>query len=316
MSEIIIKPLEWEDIGSGFSRARAPLFGNIRVEKYGTRFTTCYSVPGYANTFAEGDFSTADEAKAACEAEYQKHIRAALDTSSHAQLQDETREIAGLRETLTNSISLLDQYFSTFGEMSGANQADIEDYRAVLSSPMTREGKPVVYVSGKQLPHNPEHAYIACRLQAEGNFDTPLFASSHAHLTEETRRQREEIAGLPTLPKLPRYSQSAFPHGFHELWTEKQMRDYARETAAFWRSDVVEKAAQIAERYGADPWIARDIRALASPVIASGEEKTAIADQIIGQIEALFPDWRAYRDLIDCIECTLHRLRAEGAHHG
>ncbi|SCB30741.1 hypothetical protein [Rhizobium lusitanum] len=33
------------------------------------------------------------------------------------------------------------------------------------------------------------------------------------------------------------------------------------------------------------------------------------ANQIIGQIEELFPDWRSYRDLIDCIECTLHELR-------
>jgi hypothetical protein len=74
----IIKPLEWEDIGSGFSRARAPLFGNIRVEKYGARFNTCYSLPGYADTFAEGDFSTAEDAKAACEAEYQRRMLSAL----------------------------------------------------------------------------------------------------------------------------------------------------------------------------------------------------------------------------------------------
>jgi len=36
------------------------------------------------------------------------------------------------------------------------------------------------------------------------------------------------------------------------------------------------------------------------------------ADQIIAQIEALFPNWQSYRDLVDCIECTLHRLKAEG----
>lgn len=33
------------------------------------------------------------------------------------------------------------------------------------------------------------------------------------------------------------------------------------------------------------------------------------ADQIIGQIEELFPNWRAYRDLVDCITCELHELR-------
>lgn len=37
------------------------------------------------------------------------------------------------------------------------------------------------------------------------------------------------------------------------------------------------------------------------------------ADQIIAQIEALFPDWRSYRDLVDCIECTIHRLK-ENSH--
>jgi hypothetical protein len=35
------------------------------------------------------------------------------------------------------------------------------------------------------------------------------------------------------------------------------------------------------------------------------------ADQIISQIEELFPNWRSYRDLVDCIECTLHDLRKD-----
>ena len=35
------------------------------------------------------------------------------------------------------------------------------------------------------------------------------------------------------------------------------------------------------------------------------------ADQIISQIEQLFPNWRSYRDLVDCIECTLHDLRKD-----
>jgi hypothetical protein len=40
-------------------------------------------------------------------------------------------------------------------------------------------------------------------------------------------------------------------------------------------------------------------------------ERLRGADQIVDKIEALFPDWRAYRDLVDCIECTLYRLRKE-----
>lgn len=34
--------------------------------------------------------------------------------------------------------------------------------------------------------------------------------------------------------------------------------------ASFWRDDALEQAAIIAERYSADPWIARDIRAMQS----------------------------------------------------
>ncbi|KQS90330.1 hypothetical protein [Rhizobium sp. Leaf386] len=73
-----IKPLEWGKLGPGFYRAKAPLFGNIRIEKYGPKFTTCYSVPGYSNVFAEGEFSTVREAKAAAETEYQSRMFAAL----------------------------------------------------------------------------------------------------------------------------------------------------------------------------------------------------------------------------------------------
>jgi len=48
----------------------------------------------------------------------------------------------------------------------------------------------------------------------------------------------------------------------------------------------------------------------------SGKPADPIADQIIGQIEERFSNWRSYRDLIDCIDCTLHQLRAQpqGAH--
>jgi hypothetical protein len=35
------------------------------------------------------------------------------------------------------------------------------------------------------------------------------------------------------------------------------------------------------------------------------------ADQIISQIETLFPDWRSYTDIVDCIECTLQRMQHE-----
>lgn len=55
-----------------------------------------------------------------------------------------------------------------------------------------------------------------------------------------------------------------------------------------------------------------DLRAALStaPATADGwRTQGAVADQIIGQIEERFPNWRSYRDLIDCIDCTLAELR-------
>ena len=33
------------------------------------------------------------------------------------------------------------------------------------------------------------------------------------------------------------------------------------------------------------------------------------SEEMICLVEARFPFWRSYRDLIDCIDCTLHELR-------
>ncbi len=35
------------------------------------------------------------------------------------------------------------------------------------------------------------------------------------------------------------------------------------------------------------------------------------ADRMIGEIEKRFPDWKSYRDLIDCIDCTLLVRKSE-----
>lgn len=41
-----------------------------------------------------------------------------------------------------------------------------------------------------------------------------------------------------------------------------------------------------------------------------------VADQIISKIEERFPNWRSFRDLLDCIDCTLHELRRTAAAPG
>jgi len=45
-----------------------------------------------------------------------------------------TAERDALKEALTNSCDLLENYIDTFGDMSGANRADLDDYRKALEA--------------------------------------------------------------------------------------------------------------------------------------------------------------------------------------
>lgn len=38
-------------------------------------------------------------------------------------------------------------------------------------------------------------------------------------------------------------------------------------------------------------------------------ERLQQAEDLVSRVEALFPDWKAYRDLPEAVEVTLHRLR-------
>ncbi|CUA89812.1 hypothetical protein Ga0061061_1107 [Chelatococcus sambhunathii] len=54
----------------------------------------------------------------------------------------------------------------------------------------------------------------------------------------------------------------------------------------------------------------------AAPAAEPVADWSDVASQIIGEIEQRFPNWRSYRDLIDCIDCTLHDLRSRAAEAG
>lgn len=60
----------------------------------------------------------------------------------------------------------------------------------------------------------------------------------------------------------------------------------------------------------------RDVTALAASAIrdlGTGDGNPLSMEQaaatILAQIEERFPNWRSYRDLLDCIDCTLSDLR-------
>lgn len=49
------------------------------------------------------------------------------------------------------------------------------------------------------------------------------------------------------------------------------------------------------------------------PTGETAQSSDGVADRIITDIEKRFPNWSSYRDLIDCIDCTLHDLRKGSA---
>lgn len=48
-----------------------------------------------------------------------------------------------------------------------------------------------------------------------------------------------------------------------------------------------------------------------NPEIEALKERVKQAEKMISEIEERFPNWTAYRDLLDCIDCEIHRLKAE-----
>jgi len=80
-----VKPLVWEKLGERAWRAPSPFFGSFRVECYGGGpWQALWSVPGFCDTFVDGDFAGPDDAKQAIDA----RIRAALQPDPDARQAD------------------------------------------------------------------------------------------------------------------------------------------------------------------------------------------------------------------------------------
>lgn len=118
-----------------------------------------------------------------------------------------------------------------------------------------------------------------------------------------SRARRYYVAILAAAPALTPAEKAGVGDGERDLPTEFEAW---WETSAFHqaRCDGYSHRKQLAW----DAYYAASIRALSTTKPAQGDGE-AVADQIIGQIEDRFPNWRSYRDLIDCIDCTLHELR-------
>lgn len=78
---------------------------------------------------------------------------------------------------------------------------------------------------------------------------------------------------------------------------------------------IAELEAQLAEKEAENERLRNNLadrgRAISDKerLISELKSEAAAADQIIAQIEERFPNWRSYRDLLDCIDVTLYDLR-------
>ena len=75
-----VKPLEWEQVSPDEYRAKAPLFGLLRIWEWNGRFGVAYSTnDGPFIPLGFAGFPTSEAAKAAVQAEYDKAILACLE---------------------------------------------------------------------------------------------------------------------------------------------------------------------------------------------------------------------------------------------
>lgn len=123
---------------------------------------------------------------------------------------------------------------------------------------------------------------------------------------------RRAAQTIPASPSDAERHERAVPDGWQLV--PEELTEEMREALMYVRMELGSTLRDNAEE------IYSTLLSAAPPPPAAVQEMVAVkahpADQIIGQIEGLFPDWRNYRDIVDCIECTLHRMRSEDAHHG
>lgn len=81
-----VKPLKFEQIFTNGWRAPAPLFGHIRLEKYGSDWVVQWSVPGFCDAFVEGEFDDLQDAMDAAQTKYadlmQKAFQPQMETTT------------------------------------------------------------------------------------------------------------------------------------------------------------------------------------------------------------------------------------------
>jgi hypothetical protein len=75
----VIRPLNWEHLGGDHYRAMCPLFGSLRIERYGGDFMVNWSVPGFCDSFIKGEFETLTAAVEATQSEYERRLSAVLN---------------------------------------------------------------------------------------------------------------------------------------------------------------------------------------------------------------------------------------------
>lgn len=98
---------------------------------------------------------------------------------------------------------------------------------------------------------------------------------------EEDRARRLPVVGDDGLPPLPSYVQSSFPHGYDNLYSEGQIRQYARDAIA---ADRAARAQQQAQSVGEDEQF-RKLFFAAKHASWNFDERTPELDALIAYID-------------------------------
>ena len=77
----VIKPLDWEHLGGDQYHAACPVFGSLKIERYGCDFYVNWSIPGVCVAFIQKGFETLSKAFEAAQEEYERRLYQALSVS-------------------------------------------------------------------------------------------------------------------------------------------------------------------------------------------------------------------------------------------
>lgn len=118
--------------------------------------------------------------------------------------------------------------------------------------------------------------------------------------------------GDPTFPRLYRSEREADAMvAFVNVNPPATKRALTYASAVSAEREALKELLRDLKQYVGVEWLDIDRKRMLERIDAalSSTDGRSAADAMIGEIEKRFPNWQSFRDLVDCIDCTLHDLR-------